>query len=423
MPKVFNPQPTVLKPYWKTKDSSLKLYHGDVIEVLNKLPEQSVQMCVTSPPYWNLRDYGTAEWEGGSDDCNHVERTAEMCHKTSTLGSKKSGHPVTNAAYQAKITQYKHQCKKCGAKRTDQQIGSEKTLEEFVTKMVEVFREVRRVLRNDGTCWINLGDNWNKGVLQLAPHRVAIALGDDGWVIRQDIVWAKTSPMPESCKNRCTKSHEYIFLLTKKAGGYYYDQEAIREEAIVGRSILPNGNPRSGRNATSSAIWRSVGDGKEDVERGVNTKGAYNDPESGRNKWSVWTSEENTALIEWLHENNSEVLEEYVSQEGNKLSKWLVSSVGYPGSHFATFAPDLIEPTILAGSKPGDVVLDPFVGSGTTLCVAMAHDRHGIGIDLSETYLKNNAIPRIEGALMSRPGKAHLAGRTTEKIDGGKRLC
>ena len=147
----------------------MKLYLGHVTDVLKALPEQSVHCVVTSPPYWALRDYGS-------------DKTYEL--------------------------------------------GSEPTYQEFVKNMVEVFREVRRVLRDDGTLWINLGDtyaskNMPSGNLVGIPWRVALALQDDGWIIRQDIVWHKPSPMPESVRNRCTKAHEYIFLLTKKGSGYY----------------------------------------------------------------------------------------------------------------------------------------------------------------------------------------------------------
>lgn len=398
MPKVFNPQtPTVpvIKPYWKTKDNSLKLYHGDVIEVLNKLPEQSVQMCVTSPPYWGVREYHT------EDENKHRE------------------------------------------------LGSEKTVGEFVENMVKVFRAVHRVLRDDGTCWINLGDCYVKGNLAGGPWRVALALQEDGWLLRQDIIWNKINPVPESIRNRCTKSHEYLFLMAKRMG-YFYDNHAIREV--------------TGKEANEEEFYENYGGGKTGAGFGGSLETRY-----GIDKSKNYPG--------MTHPDGR-----------NKRDVWPVASEPYEGSHFATYPQKLIEPCVLAGTsekgscpscgapwsktfdrkhvggyhsgsggkkeygmrqsdggpatvydvpkmtgwEPGCdcgeegtvpcVVLDPFVGSGTTLCVAMAHGRRGVGIDLSETYLKNNAIPRIEGALMSRPGKAHLVHREVKKIGGGLSL-
>lgn len=156
--------PTTINPYWQTTDKkTLRLYLGDVLAVLRRFPSASVQMVVTSPPYWGLRDYGTGEWEGGSKNCDHIEVTASDVHKSSTLGPRGDGMTVTNAAYKSRIRQFVGSCKKCGAKRIDQQIGSEPTPQEFVEKLVAVFREVRRVLRNDGTLWLNLGSSYFSG--------------------------------------------------------------------------------------------------------------------------------------------------------------------------------------------------------------------------------------------------------------------
>ena len=236
---------------------------GDVREKLKELNDCSVQCCVTSPPYWGLRDYGTAEWVGGDENCSHIEQKCLASDKN-TLNTGKKGKQYTTISMQ-----YKSVCNKCGAVRKDSQLGLEETPEEYVENMVKVFREVKRVLKDDGTCWLNLGDTysaqrWTKKGLDHTeaqpmnkmkddwraiaptklsglpdknlvgiPWRVALALQQDGWYLRQDIIWHKPNPMPESVQDRCTKSHEYIFLLTKSAR-YYYDADAIREPLTDG---------------------------------------------------------------------------------------------------------------------------------------------------------------------------------------------
>lgn len=476
-----------LRPFWTTKDKRLvRLYQGDVIAVLKELPEKSVQMVVTSPPYWGLRDYGTAEWEGGDESCNHVQ-TPRISAK-STL-NRTPGQYASEEAIErrdkAREVLYPLECKKCGAKRIDQQIGSEKTPEEFVAKMVEVFREVRRVLRDDGVLFLNLGDSYgsSSGNLVGMPWRVALALQADGWVLRQDIIWAKPSPMPESVRNRCTKAHEYIFLLTKKGSGYFCDMEAVRENSL--------GPIQEGQSASS---------GYSGNPRITNYHKLVGDSGGTRNKRSVWNVEDENRLFCWLGDNAPELLKEYLLGLGEKLDVWNVASEAYSGAHFATFPKKLILPCILAGTsekgccvkcgapwkrvteekkltreRPNDyvkrtgeegtgsscansvagvdvktvgweptcdcdsdaeglaedvvpydvepcVVLDPFVGSGTTCCVAIANKRRSVGVDLSEEYLRENAIPRIIGELLSRPAFAYQAGIETEVLEGGEEI-
>lgn len=281
------------------------------------LKDGSVNCCVTSPPYYGLRDYGV------------------------------SG-----------------------------QIGLEQTPDEYVANLVSVFREVKRVLRDDGTLWLNLGDSYagsgkgdnpngkqgtNKGTrfdsptsgyvpsgckpkdLIGIPWRAAFALQADGWYLRSDIIWHKPNPMPESVKDRPTKSHEYIFLLSKNKK-YYYDYEAIKEPCVNGDPTNPRGS------------------------RGTS-------PNSGRRKQESGASKTLT--------------------KKNKRDVWTVTPKPYRGAHYATFPPDLIEPCILAGCPEGGIVLDPFVGSGTTVMVANSHNRRGIGLDLSWIYLTENAKKRL----------------------------
>lgn len=278
-----------------------KIFNESCLTGLPKLPEKSVQCCVTSPPYYGLRDYGHGD-----------------------------------------------------------QLGLEETPELYVEKMVQVFREVRRVLADDGTLWLNLGDTYNaykantgdtnyagfsgrpehkqgltvKGLkpkdLIGIPWRVAFALQADGWYLRQDIIWHKPNPMPESVTDRCTKAHEYIFLLSKSPR-YYYDAEAVAEGAS---NRINGGRLSEGRGAQG---WK----GKTINER----------------------------------------------MERNRRSVWTVSTQPYPEAHFAVYPPALITPCIQAGTKPGNVVLDPFFGSGTTGEVALRLGRKFVGFEINPEYI------------------------------------
>jgi DNA modification methylase len=291
-----------------------KVLIGDVIEQLKTLDDNLVDCVVTSPPYWGLRDYGV---EG--------------------------------------------------------QLGLEKSPQEFIDNMVNVFREVRRVLKDDGTLWLNIGDSYSgsgKGPagnlgkkhnerhlehktgglvpegtkpkdLVGIPWMLAFALRADGWYLRQDIIWAKPNVMPESVRDRCTKSHEYIFLLTKSPR-YYYDHEAIKEPVSEVSLKRAQSGWKSNRPSTKTSAGRI-----DVVEMGTR----FVNP-SGRNKRSVW----------------------------------FVPTASFKGAHFATFPTRLIEPCVLAGSRPGGIVLDPFFGSGTTGVVALQHNRKYIGIELNPEY-------------------------------------
>lgn len=431
MPKPVKQQ---LSPYWTTRDGKfIRLYHGDVIDVLSQLPPKSVQMVVTSPPYWGLRDYGTGTWVGGNPKCIHEGKRVDSRRKPTVaiIGSDGNFARLLKRAAGNNSVQTRT-CVKCSAFRIDNQIGSEKTPEEFIEKMVAVFRRVHRVLRDDGTIWLNMGDNYsNGGRLTGMPWRLALALQADGWILRQDIIWHKPSPMPESVRNRCTKAHEYIFLLAKSSK-YFYDAEAIRTE--------------------SDWQWKDVQGWREGIK-----DNSY-DPVPYRND-----SRQRTGA--------------------NKRSVWAVASESYEGAHFATFPRKLIEPCILAGTsekgrcpkcgapwrrvvdkkqltrpRPNDyvkrkgddgtgnscansvagvdvkttgweptcscgvkktvpcVVLDPFVGSGTTCCVALANGRWSVGIDLSEQYLRECALPRIEGEILARPAYSRLLDLTPKQL-------
>lgn len=289
-----------------------KILVGDVRDSLRQLPNESISTCVTSPPYYGLRDYGI-----------------------------------------------------------DGQIGLEETPQEYINKLVEVFQEVKRVLRKDGTLWLNLGDSYaanrtyqvhnTKGAkahtyskgskvpegmkqkdLIGIPWMAAFALRGDGWYLRQDIIWAKNAVMPESVEDRCTKCHEYIFLLSKSPK-YYFDAKSIKEPAT---------------SPTPKVTWKSRKENGEPLRQGINREvgkiaGGFGS-DGFRNKRSVWN----------------------------------VNPKPFREAHFATFPPDLITPCILAGSPLGGVVLDPFMGAGTTGLVSVRHGRNYIGCELNPEYVK-----------------------------------
>lgn len=315
-----------MKPHFQ--DGFCIIYHGDALKTLKGFPDESIQCCVTSPPYWGLRDYGV-----------------------------------------------------------DGQLGLEKTPKEYVANMVEVFREVRRVLKKDGTCWVNLGDTYasawacnrrsqvgsgsprmeermdrlgglkEKDLVGI-PWRVAFALQEDGWYLRSDIIWHKPNPMPESVTDRPTKAHEYIFLLTKSER-YFYDAEAIKEPVTGNAHARGNGvNPKAKLPGPNSRIH---------VDR---------DPaHTGRISKNPRQNESFSAAVCGLVD------------ERNKRSVWRVATYAFPDAHFATYPPELIRPCILAGTKAGDIVLDPFGGSGTTGQVALELGRRAMLIELNKDYL------------------------------------
>lgn len=284
-----------------------ELLTGDCREVLATLPAQSVHCVVTSPPYLGLRDYGTAHWLGGDPDCDHAPGGERRVGRT-TLGG---GTATTGHQQEA----YRQTCGKCGATRVDRQIGLEATPDEYVAKLVAVFREVWRVLRDDGVVWLNLGDSYansDKGALSGCkekdlmgiPWRVAFALQAEGWYLRADCIWAKPNPMPESVGDRPTRAHEYIFLLTKQER-YFYDSEAIKEPAT----------------------YRAPGNKTHKHQQGEGV------------------------LLGRDHDPNAGLLHMGAALTRNKRSVWTVTPKPYRGAHFAVFPPDLIEPCILAGTS------------------------------------------------------------------------
>lgn len=281
------------------------------------------------------------------------------------------------------------------------QIGLERTPAEYIKTMVDIFRDVRRILKPEGTLWLNMGDSYagsGKGygdknedrkytsaararTLKKAvtpglkpkdmmgiPWRLAFALQEDGWYLRQDIIWHKPNPMPESVKDRCTKAHEYVFLLSKSPT-YFFDGEAIKE-------------PAAGRDAPMPMGW-GVGDqprtSKELQKSGVHRKDAQHSKHGGSGKGFK------------THSGNTVVLADGTIKtydERNKRSVWSIGAKPFKEAHFATFPEELIKPMILAGCPQGGVCLDPFMGAGTTALVAKKLDRHFVGIELNPKYIK-----------------------------------
>lgn len=395
---------------------SVRIINADVIDGLRQLPDESVQCCVTSPPYWGLRDYGTGSWQGGDPSCDH-KGAAQQSRSSTLSGNGHGGGKPLSPQLQSMAVPFRSVCGKCGGVRVDQQIGLEDSPEAFVGRLVDVFREVRRVLKPDGVCWVNLGDSYANGDTGIGrgkrntgikpkdlvgiPWRVAFALQADGWWLRQDIVWSKPNPMPESVTDRCTKSHEYVFLLTKSAR-YYYDAEAIKERAVAESPGDFDGGPqrgRDGRNVNDGRNYRIGAKGNANGFRGgAYVNGATFDNAEGGKRTRRGNRKAGNKSHKYVDQYEAEDGQQHRTKAGmmkvaetewasrNKRSVWTVATAPFSEAHFATFPPALIEPMILAGSKRGDTVLDPFGGSGTTGLVADRLQRNAVLIELNPEY-------------------------------------
>ena len=354
-----------------------KIYQGNSLDILKTFEEESIDCCVTSPPYYGLRDYGTGKWVGGDPNCPH-RRLSKYSDTTTT------GHAQEELRGNVGDAIYKTVCPLCGAVREDEQIGLEETPEDYIYRLVQLFHEVKRVLKKDGTLWVNIGDSYaggqgrwggqdnisdkqnsnNGSISQIGktkkwehdiikpkdligiPWMLAFALRADGWYLRQDIIWHKPNPMPESVIDRCTKSHEYVFLLSK-SDKYYFDYEAIQEKANiqnVSRDIKFGGTKYGGNDNKGFEIYS----GNPYIPK-INDK-------------------------------------QYLVR--NKRDVWSIKPSHYKEAHFATFPEELIYPMIIAGCPKGGVVLDPFMGSGTVGVVAKHNYRNYVGCELNPEYVK-----------------------------------
>ena len=300
-------------------------FFGDCRETMRRLIAEGVkvQTCVTSPPYFGLRDYGH---EG--------------------------------------------------------QLGQESTPAEFVQNLVEVFRLVRELLTDHGTLWLNLGDSYgaNKQLIGI-PWRVAFALQDDGWILRQDIIWHKSSAMPESVTDRCTKAHEYIFLLSKSSS-YYFNNEAIKtpiKDSSAARLIQDIENQQGSDRVPGKMNVRT---------KAVRFGGDKQCPDTRWQSGKEWNPRMAGGGSNMPGHKNCLKADgtPFHGLMANKRSVWTVPSTGFKDAHFAVFPAELIEPCILAGARVGDIVLDPFFGSGTTGEVAQKHGRRWIGCELNPAY-------------------------------------
>lgn len=453
-----------MTPFWADSTGLVTLYAGDVLDVLACLPSGSVQCCVTSPPYFALRDYGTAQWEGGDAECDHIKSTARQDGNRQGVdgfAGSASGNGSMGYLY------YTGTCGKCGAVRIDQQIGLEATVDAYIAKMVAVFREVRRVLRNDGTCWINIGDSyagsgkggnpegspWSGFVgnsdrqrsamtsagkvvpsglkpkdLMLIPERLAIALQADGWWVRSRIAWAKKAPMPESTRDRPSSAWEHIWLLTK-AARYYYDADAVREPM----SPATAERDKHGFNGAFKGQFKGTpGEERWQDGRPIEQPSFYNP--AGRNLRNFWllgpsafpaahfatfppeiprrailagTSERGCCPAcgaPWVRV--TELSPEYVALKTSRRGTEGYESRGLEaGNRFGSETPGITKQVQTTGWRqsctcpPAEpvpcVVLDPFVGSGTTAMVARQLVRRAVGIDLNPDYLAL-AIKRVQ---------------------------
>ncbi|HEU5397953.1 MAG TPA: site-specific DNA-methyltransferase [Gammaproteobacteria bacterium] len=437
---------------------------GHALDRLREVPDNYVQCVVTSPPYWGLRDYKIASqvW-GGDPTCAHdfaLESVATEVGKgnwTQGVNGRGEAQPggVEAKREPLRATVETGFCGLCGAWLGS--FGLEPTPELYVAHAVAIFREVRRVLRADGTCWLNIGDSYandgkwggETGGKQsylddnnrkrvgrdkrltglkpkdrvMIPFRLALALQADGWWVRQDIIWSKKNPMPESVRDRCTKAHEYIFLLTKSAK-YYFDQEAILEPVSVNTHARlsqdvenqigseranggqkTNGNMKAvARSYKGSVPGRSGGPGQD--RRGDGGREGHKLAEVGS---GIKSNEDFSDKVCCLVDKR------------NKRSVWEIGTEPFSEAHFATFPTELVRPCILAGSSEGDLVMDPFSGSGTTGLVALRHNRRYLGIELNPDYLEMSRRRIVEDAPLLTEFTAFKSGEVYKPT--GKGAC
>lgn len=339
-----------------------KIYCGEALETLKTFESESIDCVVTSPPYWGLRDYGTAEWEGGDVNCNHVRdnKISKSCN-TGQINLKELG---------CGDSIYKDICKKCGAKRIDKQLGLEATFTEYIDKLCNIFDEIKRVLKKTGTCFVNLGDTYggdmdrsnyrlsgdhpkdckcsyctmkrpsvknnivkSKSLCQI-PSRFAIEMCNRGWILRNELIWWKPNSMPSSARDRFTVDFEKVFFFVKNKK-YYFEQQFEKHQS---KPVQKNCSKLFSINKTSTKQWSK--------ERAYHIR--------GRNKRCVWK----------------------------------VSTQPFHDAHFAVYPEKLIIPMIKSGCPENGIVLDPFMGAGTTGLVSVKLNRQFIGIELNSDYIE-----------------------------------
>lgn len=341
-----------------------KIYQGDALEVLKTFPDESIDCCVTSPPYYQLRDYKTAEWEGGNSNCNHQKNPEPFSNKAM---AKSTISPCGSTGYAQEG--YKNICGKCGAKRVDKQIGMEKSLNEYIDKLLQIFNEVKRIMKPEASLYVNLGDTYmnnnsyasrgrqgmrreaikdgmiykqddiikQKSLCQI-PSRFAIRMTDElGFLLRNELIWWKRNCLPSSCEDRFTVDFEKIFFFTKQQK-YYFDYKAVEEDATT----------------------------TDDIIRDRDTTKLNNTP--GRSRMSGLKTNQYT--------------------KRRKRCVWDIPTQPLKDNHYAAFSSSLITPMILASCPENGIVLDCFLGSGTSAFTAKQLGRHYVGIELSKEYVK-----------------------------------
>jgi DNA modification methylase len=381
-----------------------RLLLGDCREVLAELPAQSVHCVITSPPYFGLRDYGTGEWEGGEPGCDHVEQVQNL---NVGFNERWGNAPGEKKQENTRVTQFRDLCGHCGARRVDRQIGLEGSLAEYLETMVGVFRQVWRVLRDDGTLFLNMGDSyagywgdknarmkgeppasdtngWTNGFSQNrrpefhaafdgtglkpkdlmgVPWRLAFALQAEGWYLRSDIIYSKPNPMPESVTDRPTRSHEYLFLLAKRPT-YFYDAEAIREDS-----------------EGTSGFARQR-------QKGIANWSKATQADNGRGSFGLVTGNEGENRL-WLDTGRR-----------NRRTVWEITPQPFPEGHFAVFPEALVEPCLLAGTSARGVC--PACGAGWVRVVEKGELRREDGKPLRDLV---TPVKRDDSlSAWSRPG-------------------
>lgn len=408
-----------------------KVYEGHALDVLKTFPEKIFNTCVTSPPYYGLRAYGTDPviWDG-DENCQHKWISATYVRNSKASGVKQ----LTNIGANSRDVPVKNDfCSKCGAWRGE--LGSEPTPELFIKHLVDIFREVKRTLRDDGTIWVNMGDSYfggggasghtsetknfgrtteSYGAVKTAnrksdylkpkdligiPWMLAFALRADGWYLRQDIIWNKPNPMPESVTDRCTKSHEYIFLMSKSSK-YYYDAKAIatpyKDKTYTTFGCQSNGYG-DGTGLVKSENWGndiSIRKPKQwKTPDGWDTgKGSHGTiHREGREKGFKGYKHRGKNADKTIHghsgnfDSDGNLIGDGLA---NKKSVWTVATQSFPEAHFATFPELLIVDCIKAGCPEGGTVLDPFTGTNTTGLVSRKLNRNYVVIELNPEYIK-----------------------------------
>ena len=430
-----------------TPTKPVTLLHGDVLTQLQRLPTDSIHCCITSPPYWGLRDYNTGKWRGGDPKCDHKQGRSGSGRANGVVDPRSQRNRDGVEALTRQV------CARCGAVRKDKQLGLERTPEEYVRRMTAVFSEVRRVLRQDGTLWLVIGDSYASGAtgsngrsssleggqrtqieggrrpekdyglikfkdLVGIPWILAFALRADGWYLRQDIIWSKTNPMPESVTDRCCKSHEHVFLLTKSKH-YYFDHEAIKEPCV---GPAPAGNKKR-------VTARERGCPNEGT--GSSVPWAGGESRTKRDVWRISTQpykevhfatfpEELVTLAllagvsakrceqcgaPWVRVRRHAAVNPN-SYKGSTFSKGKTVSTHkgvQPGSRTTSITTDCWKCNCKCPRTQGTgpaTVLDPFCGSGTVGAVARRYGLSFIGIDLNPEYLRmaRRRISKAEAA-------------------------